>query len=251
MPEAAERALSRERLLTAMLTIPTLLRHPVWHRPDPTQGRGKGVLLIPGFGVGDSSLALVHTWLAARGYRPARARIGFNIGCTTELVKRLETRLDQIADQTGDQVILMGQSRGGWLGRLIAVRRPELVRGLVMLGAPVLDPLGAHGKVVRVARFLARLSALGVPGLLNAACLTGDCMRRHREALKAALPVPAVAVYSRQDAIVPWELCMDPCAECVEVSSTHTGMALDPEFFAAVQPRLARWALGSPQTACG
>ncbi|UVS77360.1 alpha/beta fold hydrolase [Actinokineospora sp. UTMC 2448] len=234
--------LERERVLAAMLGIPALIRHPVWRRADPEQGRGRGVVLIPGFGVGGSSLALVHSWLAARGYKPAGARIGLNVGCTTDLVKRLERRVKEMADRTGRRVVLLGQSRGGWLGRLVAVRRPELVRGLVMAGSPVLDPLGAHSKVVRVAQFLARLSAMGVPGLLNAACLSGDCMRTHRAALGAALPVPALAVYSRQDAIVPWELCLDPCAECVEVSSSHTGMALDPAFFAAVQPKLAEWA---------
>lgn len=153
-------------------------------------------------------------------------------------------RLERHAEDTGRRVVLVGQSRGGWLARLTALRRPDLVRGLVMLGSPVLDPLGAHPKVVRVARLLARLSTLGVPGLMDLDCFTGSCYHENIEALAAPLPadVPALAVYSREDSIAPWELCLDPWAECVEVHSTHTGMGLDPDFYAAAAPRLANWA---------
>jgi pimeloyl-ACP methyl ester carboxylesterase len=211
---------------------------------NPDQGGGQGVLLIPGFGFGDRSLTLTSTWLRARGYRPTGARIGLNVGCTTQLITRLEHRLEAHAAATGRRVIVLGQSRGGWLGRLLASRRPDLVRALVMLASPVLDPLGAHPHAVRFARLLARFSALGVPGLLDEDCFTGDCFRTHSEALAAALPasVPALAVYSRLDGTVPWRLCLDRCAECVEVPSTHTGMGLTPGLYAALEPRLAAWA---------
>lgn len=246
------RSAAREQTLAVSLgMIPRLVSHPVWRDVDPGQGAGRGVLLIPGFGFGDRSLALVDAWLTARGYRPAGARIGFNIGCTTTLVKRLVRRVEEHAEATGRRVILLGQSRGGWLGRLATTRRPDLVRGLVMLGSPVLDPLGAHPKAVRTARLLARLSSWGVPGLLDEDCFAGRCYRRSSRALATPLPpeVPALSVYSRNDAIAPWQLCLDPYAECVEVSSSHTGMGLDPDFFVAVAPRLARWAATEPEAA--
>lgn len=145
-----------ENLLPAMLDIPRLLRHPVWRPADLGEGAGLGVLLVPGFGFGDRSMTLVSAWLKARGYRPAGSGTGFNVGCTTELVARIVTRAERHADETGGRVVLIGQSRGGWLSRLAAIRRPDLVCGLVMLGSPVLDPLGAHPTVVRVARLLAR-----------------------------------------------------------------------------------------------
>nr|WP_143101824.1 alpha/beta hydrolase [Amycolatopsis marina] len=224
--------------------IPQLLRHPAWRRTDPNQGAGQGVLLVPGFGCGDHTLELTSRWLRARGYRPSGARIGLNLGCTSELVDRIERRLEEHAERTGRRVILFGQSRGGWLARLAARRRPDLARGLVMLASPVLDPLGAHPRAVRVAEKLARLSTLGVPGLLTDDCLSGKCFRTSSQALSAPLPaqVPAVSVYSRSDAIVPWHLCLDPCAERVEVSSGHTGMGLDPDLYTQLEPRLAEWA---------
>jgi len=45
-----------------------------------------GVLPVPGFGCGDRSFQLAAAWSRRRGYRLAAARIGLNIGCTTQLV---------------------------------------------------------------------------------------------------------------------------------------------------------------------
>ncbi|NRN66843.1 Pimeloyl-ACP methyl ester carboxylesterase [Kibdelosporangium sp. 4NS15] len=237
------RSRSRERVLAAVSGIRGLLRDPVWRIADPGQGRGTGVLLVPGFGAPDLSLGLTRTWLTARGYRPAGARIGFNVGCTTTLVDRIERRLRRHAEATGDKVILLGQSRGGWLARLVASRCPELVRGLFMFGTPVLDPLGAKPEAVRTARMLTRLSALGLPGFLRESCFSGNCYESNAAALATALPpgIPAVSMYSRTDGVVPWELCLDPCAEWVEVESTHVGMALVPDFYRVLGPRLAAW----------
>ncbi|UJW30441.1 alpha/beta fold hydrolase [Saccharothrix sp. AJ9571] len=249
-PHLAERAVrtlttaAREHVVVSMLGIPRLLRHPIWRAADPRQGSGRGVLLVPGFAAHDHSLALTAAWLRARGYRTTGAAIGLNAGCTTELVERIERRLETHVAATGGRVVLLGQSRGGTLARLAAARRPELVRAVVMLGSPVVDPLGAQPDVLRFARFLARLSAVGVPGLLDQDCFTGDCFRDNLTALADPLPgdVPVLSFYSRSDGIVPWRSSLDPHAECVEVHSTHTGMAFDPAFYTELEPRLAQWA---------
>lgn len=243
--ELLGRVEAQEQMLLVMLAmVPRLLRDSAWRHVKKAQGGGLGVLLVPGFGCGSHTLTLTRTWLRARGYRPADARIGLNVGCTTELVDRIERRLEAHAEATGRRVVLLGQSRGGWLARLVAARRPDLARGLVMAGSPVLDPLGAHPKAVRVARFLTRLSTLGIPGLLDADCFTGTCYRTHSTALAEPLPagIPALAVSSRLDRIAPWRLCQDPSAVCVEIRSSHTGMALHPDFYRALEPRLAEWA---------
>lgn len=231
-------------LRTLADAIPRLLRHPVWHRIEACQGRGQPVLLVPGFGFGDRSLTLTHNWLRARGFRTFGSRTGLNLGCSTTLVQRIEHRLERQVLATGRRVVLLGQSRGGWLGRIVALRRPDLVRGLVMLGSAVLNPLGGHPRVVRFARRLARLSAAGVPGLVDEDCFTGPCYQATSESLGKPIPaeVPALAVYSRTDAIAPWKLCQDPYAEGVEVRSNHTGLALHPNVYTALEPRLAAWA---------
>ncbi|MDT7788739.1 MAG: hypothetical protein QOF58_7158 [Pseudonocardiales bacterium] len=237
-------SLAREHVAVAALRIPRLLRHPVWRHTNPHEGAGLGVVLVPGFGASDFSLAFATTWLRDRGYRPTGAGIGFNVGCTSELVDRVEQRLEEHAKTTGGPVVLLGQSRGGGLARLAAARRPDLVCGLVMLGSPVLDPMGAHPHVLLAAKALARLSAIGVPGLMNADCLAGTCFEDNIKSAAAPLPsdLPAVSIYSKFDGIVPWRLCLDPSADCVEVHSTHTGMGLDPDVYLALRPRLAAWA---------
>lgn len=236
-------AVAREQAPFAMLGILRLLRHPVWRNPVRGQGAGLGVLLVPGFGAAELSLHLTATWLRDRGYEPIGASIGLNLGCTTELVDCIEHRLERHAEVTGGRVVLLGHSRGGALARLAAVRRPGLVRGLIMLGSPVVDPMDAHPHVLLAARMLARLSTVGVPGLMKPDCFTGSCFDTTTRALAAPLPpdVPAVSIYSRSDGIVPWRLSLDPSADCVEVHSTHTGMVFDPDVYTALQGRLAAW----------
>lgn len=218
-----------------------LRRHPVW-TTETAEGSGLGVVVVPGFGGADASMAVLRSWLNGRGYAAVGAGLGLNLGCTAELAKRLEHRVEDHARATGGPVVLVGHSRGGWLGRLVAVRRPELVVGVVMLGSPVLDPLDAHGVAQVVLRVLLGVSRIGVRGVLNDACLHGTCREATVEGLTAPLRPPALAVYSRDDGVVGWRSCRDPEAEWIEVSSSHTGMGIDPELYAVLAPWLANWA---------
>jgi hypothetical protein len=133
------------------------------------------------------------------------------------------------------------------LARIVAVRRPDLVRGLAMLGSPVLDPLDAGGLATMVLPAVVRLSGLGVRGLVDGDCLTGPCSATAAVGLAAPLPVPAVSIYSRDDGVVGWRSCQDPNAEWVEVRSSHTGMGTDPAVYTALAPRLAAWASRTPR----
>ncbi|WP_410574299.1 alpha/beta hydrolase [Amycolatopsis sp. cmx-4-61] len=240
----AARLLARENAYTSLRDLPRLLRHPIWRAGRENPGHGLGILLVPGFCAGSPSLALTRRWLQARGFTPRNADIGFDIGCTGELVDRLEEQLTEHVRDTGGRVVLLGHSRGGGLARLAAARRPDLARGLIMLGSPVVDPLGAHPVVLGAARLLARLSAAGLPGLLTADCLTGRCRDDNVAALAAPLPpdVPALSVFSRRDAIVPWQSSLDPSATHAEVRSTHLGLPLDPDGYSAIEPVLTAWA---------
>lgn len=236
------RSAARESSVSALWTVPRLLRHPVWRNADPELGRGLGVVLAPGFGAGDVSLLPAARWLRARGFTTTSAGVGFTVGCTGDLLAKLLRNTSELAERTGRPVVLLGQSRGGGVARLAAARRPDLVCGLVMLGSPVLDPMGAHPNVMRIAHFLTRLAAAGVPGLLDADCLRGPCYDEHVKDLTEPLRMPAISFFSRSDGVVPWQLCQDPSAECVEVHSTHTGMGFDPRVYELLGTRLAEWA---------
>jgi pimeloyl-ACP methyl ester carboxylesterase len=191
------------------------------------------VMLIPGFMAGDNSLGVLRQWLRRRGHRVAMSGMLVNVGCAERIVTRLQAQLRELAVECDAPVVLIGQSRGGTLARALAVREPEHVSRLVMLGSPVCDGLAVSPSVLRTVRFLARLGDMGLPGLFSNSCKDGDCCAAFRDDLAAPLPpgVEAVAVHSRSDAIVDWRACLDPYAEPVEVDSSHCGMSVHPEVY--------------------
>jgi len=200
------------------------------------------VLLIPGFMAGDNSLSVLRHWLRRRGHRVRMSGMRINVGCAERIVSRLEEQLRELAAECDAPVVLIGQSRGGTLARVLAVRDPENVSGLVMLGSPVCDGLAVSQSVLRTVRFLARLGDMGLPGVFSTNCKDGDCCTAFRDDLTAALPpgVEAVAVHSRSDAIVDWRACVDPYAESVEVNSSHCGMSVHPEVYRVLERVLDR-----------
>jgi pimeloyl-ACP methyl ester carboxylesterase len=198
------------------------------------------VLLIPGFMAGDGSLTLMRRWLRRRGHRVATSGMRANVDCAERTVSRLQAHLRRFASACGQPVVLIGQSRGGALARALAVREPELISGLVMLGSPVRDPLAVSAPVLRTVRWVARLGDLGLPGVFSTSCRDGACCAAFREDLTAALApgMNAVAVHSRSDAIVDWRACVDPHAEAVEVDSSHCGMSVHPAVYRTLERML-------------
>jgi triacylglycerol lipase len=187
------------------------------------------VLLIPGFLAGDASLTVLAGWLRRRGHSVRTSGIRLNVGCSGRDLERL----DEVLAAFGEPVVLIGQSRGGTLARALAVRHPDMVAGLVMLGSPVLDPLAVSPSVLRTIRSVAFLGDLGLPGFFSTDCRDGHCCAEFRSLLAAPLATgaPALALYSRTDGIVDWRACLDPHAECVEVDGSHCGMAVNPQVY--------------------
>ncbi len=198
------------------------------------------VMLIPGFMAGDNSLRVMRHWLRRRGHSVATSGMRVNVGCAEEIVQRLEAQLEGFAAERGARVVLIGQSRGGALARALAVRRPELVCGLVMLGSPVCDGLAVSPPVLRTVRLVARLGDLGMPGVFSTSCKDGECCAAFEADLAAPLAgeIEAVAVYSRSDGIVDWRACLDPYAELAEVDSSHCGMSVHPQVYRVLEQLL-------------
>jgi triacylglycerol lipase len=224
-----------------------LLRSPIWRGAGVAPGEGRPVLLVPGFMAGDGTLATMTMWLRANGYRTRRAGIRANVGCSEEACARLEERLEAFADRTGQRIAIVGQSRGGVLARAVAVRRPDLVAGIVTLGAPSVSMLRVHPLVLLQVGVLGALGTSRVPGLLSMRCLRGSCCASFRAALVGPFPasVGYIAVYSRTDGIVDWRACLDPGAdELVEIDASHCGMAVNEGAYSHVARALAAFADG-------
>jgi pimeloyl-ACP methyl ester carboxylesterase len=227
------------------MDAPKLVRIPIWRetrvglehaalRRDPVH-KGEGVphgddhpvMLIPGFLAGDPSMSVMAGWLKRIGYHPCRAEMRANVDCAERALGRLEQALERKHARFGRKVAIVGQSRGGALARLLAVRRPEMVSGIVTLGSPLTDQLAVHPFVRGGVFGVGLLGSLGVPGLFRHQCITGACCERAREDAVAEFPkgVGFVSIYSRSDGIVDWRSCLDPHAEHVEVDASHIGMS--------------------------
>jgi triacylglycerol lipase len=210
------------------LELARLASAPEFLRPRRQPG-APPVLLVPGFMAGDRSLAVLKGWLRRRGSRTEDAGIRLNVDCAERLVRRLEVRLRRLSESTDRRVVVIGQSRGGELARVLAVRNPDALSTLVMLGSPVLEPLSAGPAVLSAVRSVARLGDIGIPGMLSSRCADGECCAVFRDDLHSPLrsDVRAVSVYSRSDGIVSWGACLDPDARHVEVDSSHSGMSVN------------------------
>ncbi|HEY7077583.1 MAG TPA: alpha/beta hydrolase [Solirubrobacteraceae bacterium] len=213
-----------------------LFQSSVWRGAGVAGGEDRPVLLIPGFLAGDGSLSTLTRWLRATGYHTRRAGIRANVSCSEYACERLERRLEGFAEATGQRVAIIGQSRGGVFARALAVRRPELVSGIVTLGSPTVAQLRVHPVVLAHVGLVAALGTGRVPGMFTWRCLRGHCCSRFREDLAAPFPpeVGFVALYSRTDGIVDWRACLDPAAEQIEVRASHVGMGLNASCYAEI-----------------
>ena len=243
-----------------------LLRSDVWAAPPEAPVAGQPVLLVPGLLASDSTLTLMARWLKRAGYAPRRAGIAVNVDCSEAEMGRLVERLERATDRAGRPAIVVGHSRGGVFARALAVRRPDLIAGIVTLGSPLVDPLRhVHPLLHLQLEVLSSLGDLGLGRVLRHTCadarlvdeipvhplsrlLLGrarrrldaageSCCQQFWDDFRADFPagdVAFVSLYSRTDGIVRYEACLDPAAEHVEVSSSHCGMAASAPVYRCV-----------------
>ena len=211
---------------------------PALAGPSERNDRRQPVLLIPGFLAGDASLTVLATWLRRRGHAVRHSGIRLNVGCAGRELDRLGTLLEAFEEP----VVVIGQSRGGTLARALAARHPDQVAAVMTLGSPVLDQLAVSPSVLRTVRSVAWLGDIGLRGLFTTECREGVCCSEFRTLLNAPLrdDAPAVAVYSRTDAIVDWRACLDPAAEWIEVDGSHCGMAVNAVVYRELERLLDR-----------
>src|SRR3954453_16948841 len=225
-----------------------LFRSRVFKGDGIEDAGGQPVMLVPGFLAGDDSLGVMTQWLRRTGHRTKSAGIRSNVDCSSASAERLAERLECLAETTGQRVAIIGQSRGGNLAKVLAVRYPQLVSGIVTLGSPQLDPFDIH-PLVRVQVYaVGTLGTLGMKGFFKHGCKNGACCERFWEELAGPMPagVGYLSVYSKSDGVVRWRACLDPEAEHLEIKASHVGMAVHPRAYRAVAGALADFRLRDP-----
>jgi triacylglycerol lipase len=217
-----------------------LLRSDVIRGVGVPDGDGRGVLLIPGFLAGDGSLSTMTNWLRAAGWWTKSAGIRANVNCSGIACRRIEERLEALAEHTGDRVVIIGQSRGGVFAKALAAGRPDLVRGVITLGSPLISQLAVHPLVLAQIGMVGMVGAFAGGHALSFRCLRGECCAKFRAALRDPFPpeIGFVSLYSRSDGVVDWHACLDSDAEWIEVDASHCGMSLNVAAYRAIAAAL-------------
>jgi pimeloyl-ACP methyl ester carboxylesterase len=237
MASIALEPVSRPSLFWALTELPRALAEfgsMPWASPilmQAPKGDGHPVMLLPGFMASEFSMKPLERYLRKLGYTVFHWDLGRNLGpkAIGPSGERLIARLDEIHDQTGQKVSLVGWSLGGTLARQLSRRRPDLVRQVISLGSPI----------------------TGSPKSTNAwrayEFMTGqkvDDAHVHAQLRESheVPPVPSTAIFSRQDGIVAWQNSREPEAsetDNIEVKGSHCGLGVNPTVLWAIADRLA------------
>ena len=195
---------------------------------DLPRGGNAPVIVLPGFGAGDTSTFVTRGLLAALGYAVLGWGFGINRGNVEEMLPHVQTRVAALAKQSRLPVHLVGWSLGGVFAREVARDTPRVVASVVTLGTPVVG----DSKYTWVGP-LYRAFGTDLEGMEV----------RIDERNRRLIRVPVTALFSRGDGIVDWRACIDTYdddIDHVEVEATHLGMGFDPQVLRILAERLGR-----------
>jgi pimeloyl-ACP methyl ester carboxylesterase len=215
---------------------------PVWLGGGGIRrGDGRGVLLMPGFGAGDQTLAVLASWLWRIGYTPRTCGFVTNTDCSERALERVERSVVALHQSTGRRVAVLGHSRGGHFARAVATRRPELISHAVSLGADLQAMFHCSAPTL-IAVAGARRVLKHAGRARSPDCLTYHCRCAFTSDFSAPFPVDRVrmtSIYSRGDGVVRWQAQLVPYAECVEVNGSHVGLVFNRKSYRAIATALA------------
>jgi len=204
-----------------LLRFPSLFAQP--------RGKREPVLIFPPHGSGDGSTTLLKAYLQLIGYHVRGWGLGRNSGDVTELLPRALKRVASFAKRSNQKVTLIGWSFGGYLARELARERPDLINRVITLGTPVIG-----GPKYTALSEIYRKRGMDIEAI------AAEIDFRNQA---APLETPVVAIYSRIDALVAWQACIDHQTlnvEHVEVRSGHYGFGFSPEVYCVIAQRLAQ-----------
>ncbi|MBK1705667.1 alpha/beta fold hydrolase [Halochromatium glycolicum] len=191
------------------------------------RGDGHPVLVLPLLLGSDLTMQPLRQVLRKQGYAATGWGLGVNLGPRSGTFDACLQRLRDLNLEHGRKVSLVGWSLGGLYARAMALKAPELVRQVISLGTPLRGPVAP----AELWRIVQRTSGqpMGLPEEIGP--------------LDQSLPVPASALFSRSDGIVPWRHSLEPTgpqAENIEIISSHFGLGAHPLALYAIADRLAQ-----------
>jgi len=220
-------------------------------RVAPNGGGNRPVVTLPGFLASGRTLLRLNRFLNKHGFEAQSWGLGRNLGAQggnwgrelDELGLVLGDTIRQLADKHAAPVSLIGQSLGGVYARELALRLPNEIDRVIMLGSPTFHPYlkGHHNRVIsQFGYWMNRQSHAEIAG--RAGLLHWDADQP---------PLPCIAVHSPVDGVVDEassvipQYIIDQSAhaaprENLSVLSSHIGMSVSPTVLLAVADRLVQ-----------
>lgn len=190
--------------------------------PRANVGRGRPVLVVPGFLANDLSTRPLRAGLSRAGFRAHGWKRGRNLGLKDDILDAIDDRVRQIG--RGEPVALVGWSLGGLIAREFAKVAPDRIAKVVTLGSPIRGDLRRNNNVWRVYEWVAG-HPVDAPPI--------EC------ALEEKPPVETIAIWSRKDGIVAGHAARGCSDRAVEIGCGHIEMVFAPEAIRAVVAALA------------
>ncbi len=203
------------------LELRGLRRSELWRGEGVPEGHGRPVVLVPGFLASPTSADALEHVLRQAGWAVRQAEVGRNAGPAIDSINTIKQTADELADETGERVSIVGHSRGGQFARIVAVEDPELVGQVIAVGSPLRTKYPKYLVVKVPAEVLDKAWRLGAFGYTNPRDEDWVDGRRY-------VPFPdgveLISVWSKADGVIDWRLTLDPAAISIEVVSSHQGL---------------------------
>ena len=193
----------------------------------PEDGDGHPVLILPGFMSTDKSTVPLRSFIQKLGYTVYGWGSGRNRG-EQELLNEMILKVDYLYQIHNEPISLIGWSLGGVFARQIAKARPHNIRQIITLGSPFKGVLESN-------------NATWILELLNKKKeikINPDFLAD----LPLPAPVPTTAIYTKEDGVVPWRLCIEQIEndihQNIQVRGSHLGLGINPSVLIIIADRL-------------
>jgi len=187
----------------------------------------------------DTSTRLMRSFIQKLGYTPYGWELGRN-SADASFLDLLQERLELLHEDHQEAITIIGWSLGGVYARQLGKAMPDKIRQIITLGSPFAG-IQEPNNVAWIYNLISK----------------GDRIRRVDPALFDDIPLPApvptTAVYTKEDGIVPWHLCMeeeDEIHQNIQVRGSHVGLGVNATVLEIIADRLLHrkenWAYFTP-----
>lgn len=194
----------------------------------PKNGDGHPVLIIPGFMATDMSTIPLRSFIHDLGYKVYGWGEGRNYA-KEEYIELLSEKTVKLFEKHEEKITIIGWSLGGVYARQMAKKHPELIRQVITMGSPFKGIKDANN-----AKWMYDILTKGK----GTASIDKDLI----EDIPNPAPVPTTAIYSKEDGVVPWNVCLEQeenaIHQNIQVRGSHLGFGVNPTVLQIIADRL-------------